>query len=180
MKKSELSFKCVLPTPQHAKLILDKIKAIGIYNDGIVQARIKESGKTAAFMSICNRMRFTFGLSSVASFFCNWTEPLMSYEEALNLIESIEPDAPEFDIKPFDKVLWKQNPKIKSYNDTTWHLDFYADRINIDSFACIGNTSADCLLLCNADTLELNNSFDYPAGWWECENGKPVWRMKQK
>lgn len=178
MKKSELSFKCVLPTPKHANTITERLEAIGVYNVEVVKSRLVESGKTAKFLSLDNKMGFVFGLSDTASYFCNWPEPLMSYEDALKLIESIEPDAPEFDIKTFDKVLWKQKPKIKSYNDTTWHVDFYAGRINVDGFACIGNTNADCLLFCNADTLELNNSFDYPAGWWECENGKPVWRTK--
>ena len=176
MKKSELSFKCVLPTPQHAKLILDKIKAIGIYNDGIVPSRIKESGETAAFMSICNRMGFAFGLSSVASFFCNWTEPLMSYEEALNLIESIEPDAPEFDIKPFDKIICRVD------SNSIWSADFYnfADP-KISVFYVVGWHDGDIRQVLKAESNKhLIGTTATPAGWWECENGKPVWRMKRK
>ena len=162
MKKSELNFKCVVLGKEVSSSIC---RMLGI----------KSIHKISSFIQCKNGSCAT---SSKADVFCSWPEPPMSHEDAIKLVESIEPDAQEFDIKPFDKVLWKQKPKIKSYNDTTWHVDFYAGRINVDSFACIGNTSADCLLLCNADTLELNNSFDYPAGWWECENGKPVWRTK--
>jgi hypothetical protein len=162
MKKSELNFKCVVPVKNVSSSIC---RMLGI----------KSTHVAGSFVQCKNG---SYAASSKADVFCSWPEPLMSYEDAIKLIESIEPDAPEFDIKPFDKVLWKQKPKIKSYNDTTWHVDFYAGRINVDGFACIGNTNADCLLFCNADTLELNNSFDYPAGWWECENGKPVWRTK--
>jgi hypothetical protein len=168
MKKSELKFKCVVPNKNAGIRIRLALKSIGLIKNA-------EDDYTHYQFFAYNR-----GIVATknAECFCLLEEPLMSYEDALKLIESIESDAPEFDIKPFDKVLWKQRPKIKSYNDTTWHVDFYAGRINVDNFACIGNASADCLLFCNADTLELNNSFDYPAGWWECENGKPVWRTK--
>ena len=40
----------------------------------------------------------------------------MSYEDAIKLIESIEPDAPEFDIKPFDKIIYRQD----THNTSIW------------------------------------------------------------
>lgn len=171
MKKSELSFKCVLPTPQHAELILDKIKVIGIYNDKIVQRKIKESGKTAVFMSICNRMGFAFGLSSVASFFCSWAEPLMSYEDALKLIESVEPDAPEFDIKMRDEVLVRHSGRHQF-----WQLaDFAAYRYK--QFSVKGGNVYATLIKYEGNE-HFHGTTDMPDGWWECENGTPVWRTK--
>lgn len=169
MKKSELSFKCVLPTPQHAKLILDKIKATGIYNDKIVQRKIKESGKTAAFMSICTRMGFVFGLSSVASIFCNWTEPLMSYEDALKRIESVEPDVPGFDIKMRDEVL------VRHFGYLFWQL---ADFATYRKHFIVKGGNIYATLIKYEGNEHFHGTTDMPDGWWECENGKPVWRTK--
>ena len=178
MKKSEINFKCVLGSEARNKQMYDALTKAGLRN---LLTNDSEFINTAMCLWVDDRWlgevapRYSHIISENYE---NNPSPEITFHKALEVLASIEPDAPEFDIKPFDKVLWKQRPKIKSYNDTTWHVDFYAGRINVDSFACIGNTSADCLLLYNADTLELNNSFDYPAGWWECENGKTVWRTK--
>lgn len=168
MKKSELSFKCVVPNKNAGMCIRLALKNIGL---------IKTTEDDYAHYQFFAYDRGIIATTN-ADVFCLWSEPLMSYEDALKLIESIEPDVPEFDIKPLSPVIWKQKPKNEKHNDTVWHLDFYADRVNYSCFACIGHASVDCILPYNSETEHLNNSFDYPDGWWECESGKPVWRTK--
>lgn len=169
MKKSELSFKCVLPTPKHANTITERLEAIGVYNIEVVKSRLAESGKTAKFLSLDNKMGFVFGLSDNASFFCNWTEPLMSYEDALKLIESIEPDAPEFDIKPFYRVL------LRDMNGE-WSADFYNKIYGASEFDFVASQANQMIKY--EGNEKYHGTKDAPDGWWECENWKPVWRTK--
>lgn len=162
MKKSELSFKCVI---QSLEIESSLKQILGVNNE-------KPDGNCFA--------RYQDGyLETVASVktFCAWPEPIMSYEEALKLIASIEPEAPEFDIKPLQPVLRKKYTQNVGHNDTTWELDLYANKINMFNFSCIGERHADCIIS-YPENRTLCGEFDYPAGWWECENGKPVWRTK--
>ena len=178
MKKSELSFKCMLGSPARNKKMYDAIIQAGIKN------RISEEDFVKSAM--CLRIDKRWGNDELLFIYAaKITEeyeeapiPEVTFEAALEMLASVEPDAPEFDIKPFDRVLWKRKPTNKDNNDTVWHLDFYADRINMYNFACIGNGNADCIVPYTEKNAELNNGFAYPAGWWECENGKPVWRTK--
>ena len=170
MKKSELSFKCVLPTPKHANTITERLEAIGVYNVEVVKSRLAESGKTAKFLSLDNKMGFVFGLSDTASYFCNWPEPLMSYEDALKLIESIEPDAPEFDIKTFDKILTRNESR------GIWYARFF-ERAAKSTFAETGACFFNQIMKYERNE-QYHGTTATPACWWECENGNPVWRTK--
>jgi hypothetical protein len=167
MKKSELSFKCVVPNKNAGMRIRLALKNIGL---------IKNTEDDYAHYQFFAYNRGIIATTN-ADVFCFWSEPLMNYEDALKLIESVEPDAPEFDIKPLQPVLKKKKPQKTGHNDTTWELDLYANKINFSNFSCIGDKHADCIIS-YPENRSLCGEFDYPAGWWECENGKPVWKTK--
>lgn len=158
MKKSELSFKCVVPNKNAGVRIRLALKNIGL---------IKNAEDDYAHYQFFAYDRGIIATMN-ADVFCLWSEPLMSYEDALKLIESIEPDAPEFDIKPFDRVLVRDLTGV-------WTAEFFS------------HTTSDSveLMACEAEEFvkyegneKLIGTNDTPAGWWECENGKPAWKTK--
>jgi hypothetical protein len=169
IRREDLRFKCVVSNAEDEKRLRFALLAKG-YSMTYVNP-----GHSFRMCFISFREGKLFGNDALA--FCSEKCPLVTYEQALDLIAQVEkPEpVPEFDIKPLQPVLWKQKPKIKGINDTVWHLDFYADRMNMFNFACVGNINADCLLPYNSNTATLNNDFYYPEGWWECKDGKPVW-----
>lgn len=163
MKKEELSFKCVVPNSREENNLFRILNKLGF--------DCSENGAGWCFIK-CDK----YGISANRdeSDFCNWPDPLMSYEEALKLIESIELDAPEFDIKPFDRVLMRdgRGEECKEWWPTFatcfiedyYHVDFLRETF-MQMIKYEGNE-------------KLIGTSDTPAGWWECENGKPVWKTK--
>lgn len=170
MKKSELSFKCVLPTPSSISKITDLLEKKGIGEKSIIAHAKTTAGKNAVFASISLKDGFTVGLCSRAHYFCSWSEPLMSYEEALKLIESVEPDAPEFDIKLREEVL------VSDVDSDIWELCEFA-RVHTDCFMMIGYGYGQKMIRYEGNE-RFHGTTDMPNGWWECENGKPVWMTK--
>lgn len=161
MKKSELSFKCVVPNNKEENNLISALCNAGLLD------RCFGAGW-------CFLMYNAQGLSANRDEkqFCSWSEPLMSYDEALKLIESVEPDAPEFDIKPFDKVIVRVN------ESATWNCDFF-NQIGKKVLYVMGWHNGDILQAVKKKGNEsLIGTKDTPAGWWECENGKPVWRTR--
>lgn len=160
MKKSELSFKCVVPNKNAGMCIRLALKNIGL---------IKNAEDDYAHYQFFAYDRGIIATTN-ADVFCLWSEPLMSYDDALKLIESIEPDAPEFDIKPFDRIL------VRGANGSKWLARLYESK---DSFHFIETSGCFCNQLIKYDGNEhLHRTTNPAAGWWECENGKPVWRTK--
>jgi hypothetical protein len=156
MKKSELIFKCVVPSIAALNLIAIKVGHSRYDSDlpfFVFNGAHKASSATAN-----------------SETFCVWPEPIMSYEEALKLIESIEPDAPEFDIKPFERIL------ARGANGSEWLARLYEAKGTcnfIETGGCF------CNQLIKYDGNEhLHRTANPAAGWWECENGKPIWRTK--
>ena len=170
MKKSELSFKCVLPKPSSISKITDLLDKKGIGEKSIIAHAKTTAGKNAVFASISLKDGFTVGLCSRADYFCSWSEPLMSYEESLRLIESVEPDAPKFDIKPFDRIL------VRGANGSEWLARLYEAK-GICSFMETGGRFCNQLIKYDGNE-HLHRTVNPAAGWWECENGKPAWKTK--
>lgn len=159
MKKSELSFKCVMPNKNAGMRIRLALKNVGL---------IKNTEDDYAHYQFFAYNRGIIATTN-ADVFCFWSEPLMSYEDALKLIESVEPDAPEFDIKPFDRVLFRDM-------NGGWSADFY-NKIYGDSGFDFVACQAEQMIKYDGNE-HLHGTTNTPAGWWECENRKPVWRTK--
>ena len=160
MKKSELSFKCVLPNKDAAEQIRIALKKSGLINNA------KDDYLHCSFFAY-NR---SIIVSTNADIFCSWPDPLMNYEDAIKLIESIEPDAPKFDIKLRDEVL------VSDVYSDIWELCDFA-RVNTDCFMVIGYGYGHKLIKYEGNE-KYHGTKDAPDGWWECESGKPVWRTK--
>lgn len=164
MKKSELSFKCVTATEGRTTAIVN-----ALLNKGQNCCDMSEI-KDAFFVYVTNG-RIEIGKSSTGFYMCD-DVPEVSLPEALKLIESIEPDAPEFDIKPFDRVLIKM--KAPSH---AWEIDIYREIYRKEhSFVCM-HTYPEQIVKYEGNE-HFFDEIDMPKSWWECENGKPVWKTK--
>lgn len=161
MKKSELSFKCVTATEGRTTAIVNALLNKG--QNCCDMSEIKD-----AFFVYATNGRIEIGKSSTGFYMCD-DVPEVSLPEALKLIESIEPDAPEFDIKPFDRILLRDI-------SGEWSADFY-NKIYGDSEFNFVACQAEQMIKYDGNE-HLHGTTDTPAGWWECENGKPVWRTK--
>lgn len=168
MKKSELSFKCVLGSETRNKRMYDAIVQAGIKN----YIREEDFVKTAMCLRVDdtwnNEVSPTYA-SKITESYEDSTIPEVTFETALEMLASIEPDAPKFDIKPFARVL------IRDVNGE-WSADFFN--------TIYGDSEFD-FVACQAKQMikyegneHHHGTKDTPAGWWECENGKPVWRTK--
>lgn len=159
MKLADLMFKCVAPSVEAETKIKN---LLGIDTIGIGNAFI-----------CC--VRGDYSSTSSSQYFCSWTEPLMSYEQALDLIAQVEkPEpVPEFDIKPFDRVICRCKEK-----NARWNCDFF-NFMERNIIYVVGFHTGTGMQVIKADGNEhLIGTADTPPGWWECENGKPVWRTK--
>lgn len=155
MKKSELSFKCVIESLEIESNLKRLLGLNGEKTDGNCFARYYDG---------C--------LETVASAkaFSVWPEPIMNSRDAIQLIESIEPDAPEFDIKLREEVL------VSDVDSDIWELCDFA-RVHTDCFMMIGYGYGQKLIKYKGNE-KYHGTTDIPPGWWECENGKPVWKTK--
>lgn len=160
MEKSELRFKCVIPNKNAGMRI-----RLALKNSGL----IKDAEDDYAHYQFFAYDRGIVATTN-AECFCLLQETLMSYEDAIKLIESIEPDAPEFDIKLRDEVL------MYNYKYQTWELCDFA-RVAESFFYAIGYGFGACLVRYKGNEI-LHGKSEMPIGWWECKNGKPVWRTK--
>ena len=155
MKKSELSFKVAALTDDRRLAMFHAMSA----------SRVEFAVHEKSFI-YCHKGLVSAG-SCVGEFDKNEL-PEMSLAEAIKLIESIEPDAPEFDIKPFDRVLMRNLDKV-------WSADFF-NLLSGDEIDFVSCQAKECI---KYDGNEKYHGTTYmPPGWWECENGKPVWRTK--
>ena len=96
--------------------------------------------------------------------------PEMTFIEAMNAIESIEPDAPEFDMKLREEVL------VSDVDSDIWELCDFA-RVHTDCFMMIGYGYGQKLIKYEGNE-KYHGTTDTPPGWWECENGNPVWKTR--
>lgn len=169
MKKSELGFKCVLGSEKRNKRMYDAIVQAGIKN----HIREEDFVKTA----MCLRMDDTWNnevsptyAGKITESYEDSTIPEVTFETALEMLKSIEPDAPEFDIKPFDRIL------ARGANGSKWLARLYEAK---GTYHFIETGGCFCNQLIKYDGNEhLHRTTNPAAGWWECENGKPVWKTK--
>lgn len=169
MKKSELSFKCVLGSEKRNKQMYDAIIRAGIKN----HIREEDFVKTAMCLRIddtwSNEVSPTYA-SKITEAYEDSTIPEVTFEDALEMLKSIEPDAPEFDIKLREEVL------VSDIDSDIWELCEFA-RVHTDCFMMIGYGYGQKMIR-YADNEHLHGTTYMPSGWWESENGKPVWRTK--
>lgn len=167
MKKSELSFKCILGSTKRNKQMYD----------AIILARIKNSIREEDFVksAMCIRIDDTWSNEVSPTYSSTITEsyedaaiPEVTFEAALEMLSSIEPDAQEFDIKFSEKCLGKNN------TEDSWKVVSFG-AIGNQAFRTLENGSINMVTPLTRDVFLNLNDID---GWWECENGKPVWRTK--
>jgi hypothetical protein len=169
MKKSELRFKCVLGSEKRNKQMYDAIMQAGIKN------HIKEEDfvKTAMCLRIDdtwnNEVSPTYA-GKITKSYEDSTIPEVTFETALEMLASIEPDAPEFDIKLREEVL------VSDVDSDIWELCEFA-RVHTDCFMMIGYGYGQKMIR-YAGNERFHGTADTPDGWLECENSKPVRRTK--
>ena len=122
MKKSELKFKCVVPNKNAGILIRLALKSIGLIENA-------EDDYTHYQFFACDRGLI---VTTNADAFCSWSEPLMSYEDAIKLIARVEEPAKVFDINLQNEV--KPSFTINTY-DCDGDLVKKCITIHIDKFA---------------------------------------------
>lgn len=168
MKKSELCFKCVLGSKTRNKQMYDALIKAGLRNSINDQDFISTAMCLWVDDQWFDEVSPTYS-NIISDSYENNPSPEITFSEALKLLGEAEPDAPEFDIKPFDRVL------LRDMNGE-WSADFYNkiySACEFDFVAC----QADHMIKYEGNE-QYHGTKDTPAGWWECENGKPVWRTK--
>lgn len=166
MKKEELNFKVLTPTEGRAAFILRALDGAGIPRPSripysTVQAVRVMRGETVVWVHNPFKGPANFDASLA---------PEVTFERAIELINQVETE-PEFNIKPFDKILrWSARSK------GPWKIGFYSHPEMME-FEGLNSTTIDRMVLFEGNEHLLNKS-DLPDGWWECCDGKPVWRNK--
>ena len=122
MRKSELKFKCVVPNKNAGILIRLALKSIGLIENA-------EDNYTHYQFLACDRGLI---VTTNADAFCSWSEPLMSYEDAIKLIAQVEEPAKVFGINLQNEV--KPSFTINTY-DCDGDLFKKCITIHIDKFA---------------------------------------------
>lgn len=165
MKKEELNFKVLTPTEGRAAFILRALDEIGITRvrripyDVIKAVRVMK-GEVAVW---------TKPFDSLNGFDASLA-PEVTLEQALELLKRVEPAAPEFDIKLRDEVLCRDD------KDDPWEIKHFARVRKPGSFQTFGGFFYQMVKY--AGNEHLHGTTDTPDGWWECCEGKPVWRSR--
>lgn len=163
MKKSELKFKCLTGCRARNMAMLDEFRRIGI----VVDDDLSRFRDEALAIEFCDNS--FIWCQEISDGYLASTKPEMLFCDAIEQLKSIEPDAPEFDIKPFDRIL------LRDLNGE-WSADFYNKIYSTTEFDCI-SCQAEQIIKYEGNE-QYHGTTDTPAGWWECENGKPIWRTK--
>lgn len=166
MKKEELNFKVLTPTEGRAAFILRALDEAGIPRPSripysTVQAVRVMRGDTVVWVHDPFKGPTNFDASLV---------PEVTFERAIELINQVE-IVPEFNIKPFDKIL-RCSPRSRG----PWRIGFYSHPEMME-FEGLNGITIGRMVLFEGNEHLLNKS-DLPDGWWECSGGKPVWRTK--
>lgn len=164
MKPTDLNFKVLTPAPERAQKLLAALTRAGIrYNQYAPVAMVKAvsiSGGTFGFWMA----PFENGN------FDNDPEPEVTFDRALELLAQVETPAPIFDIKLRDEVLCRDTPA------GTWEIKHFARVGELKDFRTFGTYYGQ--MLPYKGNEHLHGQTTTPDGWWEVENGKPVWRRK--
>lgn len=164
MKKSELFFKCFVGSPERAR----DLKAALKKKEFCVKSINEE--KCAFVQIVADSVAFWQTLEAGSRAFPRLSAPEVSLPEALKLIESVEPDAPEFDIKLRDEVLCRDDISNE------WEFCHFS-RLGKDRFKVADLASGRKMIKFDGNE-HFHGKTNVPDGWWECENGKPIWKTK--
>lgn len=165
MKKEELNFKVLTPTEGRAAFILRALDEIGITR----VRRIPYDVIKAVRVMKGEVVVWTKPFDSLNGFDASLA-PEVTLEQALELLKRVEPAAPEFDIRLRDEVL------VSDVDSDIWELCEFA-RVHTDCFMMIGYGYGQKMVK-YAGNEHLHGTANAPDGWWECCEGKPVWRSK--
>ena len=96
--------------------------------------------------------------------------PEVTFDHALELLAQVEAPAPTFDIKLRDEVLCRRDIS------ETWEFRQFT-RTADTHFRAVSCGLWKQMLPFKGNE-HLHGKTTTPDGWWEVENGKPVWRRK--
>ena len=164
MKKEQLNFKVLTPTEGRAAFILRALDEIGITRARRIPYDVIKAVRVMNGEVILWARPFE-GFSG----FDASLAPEVTLEQALELVKRVEPER-EFDIKLRDEVL------VSDVDSDIWELCEFA-RVHTDCFMMIGYGHGQKMIK-YAGNEHLHGTTDTPDGWWECREGKPVWRSK--
>jgi len=167
MKKEELNFKVLTPTVERARAVLKALSDAGItlktpMPPSLIRAIRVMNSELIAWLDPFNDGSSTNFDASLA--------PEVTFAQALELLKRVETAAPKFDIKLRDEVL------VSDVDSDIWELCEFA-RVHTDCFMMIGYGYGQKMIK-YAGNERLHGTNDTPDGWWECCEGKPVWRSK--
>ena len=167
MKKEELNFKVLTPTVGRARAMLQALADIWV------------TLKNPLSYSLIKAIRVTNGE------LFGWTDPFfdgsptnfdacltpeVTFAEALELLKKVEPER-EFNIKPFDRIL-----RWSARGNGPWKIGLFSHP-GVMEFEGLNSTSMDRVVLFEGNE-HLRGKSEMPDGWWECREGKPVWRSR--
>lgn len=170
MKKEELEFKCILGSPARNEKMYDALAKAGLKNSIIKEDFVKSA--------ICLRVGVFCGSEVSPTWAQKITEsyealdyPEVTYAEALELLKRVEPVAPEFDIKLRDEVLVRDEGCV-------WGIAQFARMTTHLHGAVIFGGHSFQQVVKYVGNEHLHGTTNTPDGWWECCEGKPVWKTK--
>lgn len=156
MKKSEINFKCVLPTIGVRRYITSFFDIV--------------PNLTWNF-AICEKGNVRF-IDSLVDF-NDSPVPFMKWQDVIEILKTYEADSKrKFNIKLREEVLVTDDFSGK------WELcEFSRIDSEENKFIAIGLGCGDNLIRYK-NNKDLIGTTTVPEGWWEVENGEPVWRRK--
>jgi len=165
MIKENVSFKCVVPSRDVEEKIAKALYAKGLVPGGMI-----------ASIGACFMMFHSEGLNanSDAVKFCQWPQPLVSWQQALDLIATVQKPEPVFDIKLRDEVL------VRDMAGDKWEIKHFAilrEALSGHIFKTYGGSYGMCIRF--AGNEKYHGTDDSPSGWWEVKNGKPKWVTRE-
>lgn len=164
MKPTDLNFKVLTPTPERASKLLAALTRAGV--DYSTQLRPEIAQAMSLFKGRFGFWVCPFGNNG----FDNEPLPEVTFTEALELLAQVEAPTPTFDIKLRDEVLCRDTPA------GTWEIKHFARTGELKEFRTFGTYYGQMVKYKGNE--HLHGTGTTPDGWWEVENGKPVWRRK--
>ena len=164
MKKEELNFKVLTPTVERSERLKQALQKVGI--DVVPDPEIINAVeiKNGCFL-------YWSDVTRAYKSFDDCPTPEVTFAEALELLKRVEPVAPEFDIKLRDEVLVRDHGRI-------WSIAHFAMvQKAIHGMVIFGGNCYQQAIPYTGNEKFLGTT-DTPDGWWECAEGKPVWRSK--
>lgn len=161
MKPTDLNFKVLTPTPERARKLLAALARVNI--------RYAKYATEPAAVAV-EKGHFSFWHPRVVSTFDNDPLPELTFTEALELLAQVEAPTPTFDIKLRDEVLCRDG------SEGTWEIKVFARLTDLHLFMTYDSFYRQ--LIPFKGNEHLHGKTTMPDGWWEVEDGQPVWRRE--